>query len=296
MAAGNDSPIEEVSESDLFMVERGGFDISIPASGDLTSLDVVEIRNDLEGTSTIMELIPEGTTVKEGDLLLKLDDEPLRKLIESESEKVTLARNQYETQVSNLEITEKRRETNIAQGQLAVDVAELSLMAWEKGDVVSKRKSLELNLETAEKDYNRLKDNYEKSIELRAKNFLSQNQLEQDEISMIRAKSTWEQAVLAKEVYENYTYKKEEQLRNSDLEMARVELTRTIRREDAAVRGRQATWRPTKRATRTARIVWPATKSRRRPVRSLLRPRVWSSTDRVSRNGGTTSRCESAPR
>ncbi len=237
MAAGNGSPIEEVSETDLFVVERGGFDISIPASGDLTSLDVVEIRNELEGTSTIMELIPEGTTVKEGDLLLKLDDEPLRKLIESESEKVTLARNQYETQVSNLEITEKRRETNIAQGQLAVDVAELSLMAWEKGDVVSKRKSLELNLETAEKDYNRLKDNYEKSIELRAKNFLSQNQLEQDEISMIRAKSTWEQAVLAKEVYENYTYKKEEQLKNSDLEMARVELTRTIRREDAAVRG-----------------------------------------------------------
>ena len=237
MSAGNGSPTESVSESDLFLVERGGFDISIPASGDLTSLDVVEIRNDLEGTSTIMELIPEGTTVKEGDLLLKLDDEPLRKLIESESEKVTLSRNQYETQVSNLEITEKRRETNISQAQLRVDVAELSLMAWENGDVVSRRKSLELNLNTAEKDYNRLKDNYEKSIELRAKNFLSQNQLEQDEISMIRAKSTWEQAVLAKDVYENYTFKKEEQLQRSDLEMAKVELTRTIRREDAAVRG-----------------------------------------------------------
>ena len=237
MAAGNSGPTDQVAETDLYLIERGGFDISIPASGDLTSLDVVEIRNELEGTSTIMELIPEGTTVKEGELLLKLDDEPLRKLIESESEKVTLSRNQYETQVSNLEITEKRRETNIAQAQLAVDVADLSLMAWSNGDVVSKRKSLELNLKTAEKDYNRLKDNYEKSIELRAKNFLSQNQLEQDEISMIRAKSTWEQAVLAQEVYENYTYKKEEQLKQSDLEMAKVELTRTIRREDAAVRG-----------------------------------------------------------
>ena len=46
---GNDNPIEEVSESDLFMVERGGFGISIPASGDLTSLDVVKFETIWKG-------------------------------------------------------------------------------------------------------------------------------------------------------------------------------------------------------------------------------------------------------
>ena len=66
MAAGNGNPIQSVTDDDIYLIEQGGFDISIPVAGDITSLDVVEVRNELEGTSTIMELIPEGTTVPEG--------------------------------------------------------------------------------------------------------------------------------------------------------------------------------------------------------------------------------------
>lgn len=207
MAAGKGSPIERVTDSDLFTAERGGFDISIPVAGDLTSLDIVEIRNELEGTSTIMELIQEGTTVPKGELLLRLDDDVVVKAIENETEQVTLAKNQLETAKSNLEIAEKRRDTNIAQGQLQIDIAELSLEAWINGEVVSTRKKLELDLETTEKDHKRLQEKYEKSVELKARNFISQNELDQDEIAMIRAKSSWEQAYLASEIYEKYNYK-----------------------------------------------------------------------------------------
>ena len=240
IAAGNGNPIQSVTDDDIYLIEQGGFDISIPVAGDITSLDVVEVRNELEGTSTIMELIPEGTTVPKGELLLKLDDEPIRKLIESESEQVTKARNQLETANSNLEIAEKRKETNIAQAQLQIDIAELSLEAWINGEVVSLRKKYALEIETAEKDYHRLQEKYKTSLELKTQEFISQDELDQDEISMIRAKSSWEQATLASEVYEKYTYKKDEQLKQSDLDMAREEYDRIVRREEAAVRGAES--------------------------------------------------------
>ena len=240
LVAGGGNPVELLDDSDIYIVESGGFDISIPASGDLASLEIVSMRNQLEGTSTIMELIPEGSFVQEGDLLLKLDDETVKKNIENAEEALTTAKNQLETAKSNLEITQKRRDTNIAQAQLRIDLAELSLEAWEMGEVVSKRKKLELDLMTAEKDYKRLKGSYEKSLELKERDFISQNELDQDEISMIRAKSSWEQAVLAKDVYENYTHKKEEQLNNSELTMAQDEYTRIVRREDAGVRSAES--------------------------------------------------------
>ncbi|MAB84005.1 MAG: hypothetical protein CMJ24_11330 [Phycisphaerae bacterium] len=240
MLAGGSASEGQITETDLFTVERGGFEISIPSSGDLASLDIVEIRNRLEGTSTIMWLIPEGSTVEEGELLLRLDDETVNNNIEKEEELLTLSKNQLENAISNLEIAEKRRDTNVSQAQLKIDLAKLDLEAWQHGDVVSRRKTLQLNLETAEKDYSRLRLNYQKSIELKEKNFISQNELDQDEISMIRAKATWEQAVLAEEVYENYTYKKDKQIKESNLSMAEEEYTRIVRREEANVSGNKS--------------------------------------------------------
>jgi len=235
LLAGGGSSTNAITETDLFRVERGGFDISIPTSGDLASLDIVEIRNQLEGTSTIMWLIPEGSTVEEGDDLLRLDDEAVKKNIESAEEMLTQAKNQLDNAVSSLEIAERQRDTNVSQAQLQIDLAHLDLEAWEHGDVVSRRKSLQLNLETADKDYKRLQQKFQKSLELKEKNFISQNELDQDEISMIRAKATWEQAVLAEQVYENYTFKKEQQTKQSNLKMSKEEYQRIVRREDANV-------------------------------------------------------------
>ncbi|MDG1899171.1 MAG: hypothetical protein P8I74_04840, partial [Phycisphaerales bacterium] len=140
MLAGGSASEGQITETDLFTVERGGFEISIPSSGDLASLDIVEIRNRLEGTSTIMWLIPEGSTVEEGELLLRLDDETVNNNIEKEEELLTLSKNQLENAISNLEIAEKRRDTNVSQAQLKIDLAKLDLEAWQHGDVVSRRK------------------------------------------------------------------------------------------------------------------------------------------------------------
>jgi len=240
MLAGGSSSVGAITETDLFRVERGGFDISIPTSGDLTSLDIVEIRNQLEGTSTIMWLIPEGSTVEKGDDLLRLDDEAVKKNIESAKEMLTQAKNQLDNAVSNLEIAERRRDTNVSQAQLQIDLAQLDVEAWEHGDVVSRRKTLQLDLETADKDYKRLQQKFQKSLDLKEQNFISQNELDQDEISMIRAKATWEQAVLAEHVYENYTFKKEQQTKQSNLKMSKEEYQRIVRREEANVNSQES--------------------------------------------------------
>ncbi|MDP7029649.1 MAG: HlyD family efflux transporter periplasmic adaptor subunit [Phycisphaerales bacterium] len=236
MAGGGGSADDIVSETDLHDVVAGNFEITIPASGVLEAKEMVELRSGLDGTATIMEIIPEGTSVTEGQVLVRLDDKDVRDRIESAQEKVVEAENRVETRAAELEIAQKARESSLAKAAVAIDQAKLAKLAWEEGQDVTTRNQLALTVRTAEKDFKRLEEKYAKSVDLRARDFISQNDLEQDEINMIRAEAALSRARLEKEVYEKYTYKKDKQARESDLKQAEEEQVRIDTRTQATVK------------------------------------------------------------
>ena len=106
---------------------------------------------------------------------------------------------------------------------------------WEEGEVVSKKKELKLELETAEMDYRRLFDKYEESKKLAEQQFISKDELRSDEIRMVEAKARQEQARLAEEVYLEYDFRKEEAQKNSDVVQAIAERLRVEERHKAAL-------------------------------------------------------------
>jgi HlyD family secretion protein len=225
----------------IYAVAVGDFEVMIPASGELAAGDQTEIRSMVDGTATITEIIDEGTSVKQGDLLVRMDDKETIERIQSAEEAVTEATNRVETKTADLEISQKSRESNLAASQVSVDQATLALQAWSEGDAVAYRNELSLAVRTAKKDFSRLEEKYQKSIELRAKDFISQNDLEQDEITMIRAEAALSRANLNQEVYEKYTFKKDKQRFESDLAQAKDELIRSETRTKATVQSARST-------------------------------------------------------
>ncbi len=223
------------AETDLHTVVVGEFDVSIPASGELAAFDQVELRCELDGSATVTEIIDEGSAVKTGDVLVRLDDKDVKDRIQSAEESVVAAHNQVETRTADHAIAQKSRESNLAKSQVAVDQSKLALLAWREGEVVAKRNQLALSLRTAEKDFKRLEEKYKKSLELRERDFISQNDLEQDEIQMIRAEAQLSQSRLDQQVYEKYTYEKDKQWKESDLKQAEDELVRVETRTRASV-------------------------------------------------------------
>jgi len=59
--------------STFYEVKRGDFLISIVEGGTLEAVNEVSIRNEVEGVARIIYIVPEGTYVKQGDLLVELD-------------------------------------------------------------------------------------------------------------------------------------------------------------------------------------------------------------------------------
>jgi HlyD family secretion protein len=223
-------------ETDLFEVRAGTFTITIPASGELIAREQVELRSSLDGKATIMEIIDEGTPVETGAVLVLLDDKDVIERIDAAEEAVVIAQNKVETRTADLAIEEKSRESSLAKSGVSIDQSKLALLAWQEGDDVSRRNQLVLAVRTTTKDFKRLEVKYKKSLELRSRDFISQNDLEQDEIDMIRAEASLSKALLDKDVYEKYTFEKDKQRMESNLKQAQDELIRVETRTTASVR------------------------------------------------------------
>lgn len=220
----------KIFSGELHEVTTGSFDITVPTSGELAAEKQINIHNHLESGATIIELVDEGAHVREGDVLLKLNDEQIRDNIRNSELSVSAALNNLQTARSSFAISEKKRDSELAVKQLDIDLATLALKAWQEGEVVAKRQDLDLALQTADKDYQRLLKKYESSVSLYEQKFLSKDELDRDEIAVLNADATLKKARLDIDVYENYTHLQEKQKKESDLQQAIDEQERAVER------------------------------------------------------------------
>lgn len=228
------------SATELFTVKRGSFDIILPATGELVAIKQIEIRNQLKNEAIITEIIEEGKWVKAGDMLLRFNDDQLRVQLNQIVDEVNLAETAVVSAAADLEIVNKERESEMAKANLAVYLAELALRAWEEGEFKSKTQRLATAVESAQKDYDRLRDYYENSAKLLEKEFISLDEYRNDEIAMIRARSALEQAITDRDIYEKYESKQDRAKKESDVNQAKAELERTEHRFEARVRSAQS--------------------------------------------------------
>lgn len=220
---------------DLFTVQRGDFSITIPASGELLAQEQIEVRNRLESRAEITEIIDEGTYVEEGDVLLRLNDEELRNRIKDEEDSVNTARSSLISAEATLAIRQSQRDSDIDRAELDLRLAVLALEAWEKGELEARLQQLELAVESAQTNYDRLEQRVKDSERLYDREFISKDELERDRIEKIEAEARLAQAKKDLEVYKSYTYHQEKEQKQSDVSQARAELDRVRQRHEAEI-------------------------------------------------------------
>lgn len=253
---GAGSSTDALEQSDLYLVEVGSFDITIPASGELAALEQVEVRCELDGNNNaLVEIVDEGINVKEGDLLFRTDNAGILEKIQNAKDNVVNAENTLRNREASLEISEGYRKSELQKAQVKVDQAELALKSWEEGEVLREREKLDLSVLTAEREYKRLKEKHEKSKELFEKEFLSKDELDSESIDLLRKESALKTANTNQGIYEKYTYFKEKLQKESDSNQAVAEMGRTDKRTAAELRSAQDNVKASN-ATLDSKIEW----------------------------------------
>ncbi len=230
---GDSSSTTPVALRDIHSVDKGSFDMMLPVSGELAAQQQVEVRNKLETRAVITEIVPEGTQVSRGDVLVRLAQEEIIDRIKDARDKVNTAQSSAIAAQQSLAIKEGERSSELAKADVAVRIAELALQGWLEGEVVNKRQQLALANETAAINLARLKDRFVESDKLVKQGFIAKDEFERDRIAMIEADAKVKQAALDIEVYEKYQYFQDEAKKRSDLDQARAERSRVEEKFDA---------------------------------------------------------------
>ncbi len=143
-----------------YTVSRGELPIVVTEKGHLESQRVTEIRCELENISSsrssvtgtqILFIVPNGKTVKEGELLVELDSAPLNERLDDQvlSYERANAEKLHATAKFKNQIT--RNETDLAEAKLGVELAKLALDMYEDGEDGTYQISLqELDLKAQE--------------------------------------------------------------------------------------------------------------------------------------------------
>ena len=204
-------------------VEKGEFVAQVLDQGEVQSSENVEIRCEVRarnGSLSVIEVIQEGSRVKPGDFLVRLDSTSFEK--ELETQKISVANSK----------------TSVIQADAELETAIESLKEYEQGVFVEKKKLIENDIydaqsliETAKQELTQAKAVLEHSKKLQGKGFITSQQLAADgfevkraEFSLKTAENKYQLATKQLEVLENITRIKETVQLKSDIEAAKVKL------------------------------------------------------------------------
>jgi RND family efflux transporter MFP subunit len=127
------------------VVIRGDLPIVVTERGDLESSKTITVKCEVEFTSEqqrspglkIVSLLPEGTRLKKGDVVVELDTDQLKRTIATQEVKFNTAQGKYEQAIQELEVQKNKAASEIAKAELALKLADLDLEKYVKGDFLA---------------------------------------------------------------------------------------------------------------------------------------------------------------
>jgi multidrug efflux pump subunit AcrA (membrane-fusion protein) len=226
--------------AELVAAERGSFEISTLATGELEAKNRIELRSQLLKMGTIVEIVPEGSIAKAGDVLVRLNSDTIEDDIVTEELALSEAQAELLAAQTALEIQRSENDSRLRKAELQIVMADLALKQWLSGEVERTRKEQHLAIEQAERQVERLSAKFERSEELLERKFISQDQRDLDQIAFIDAQANLEKAKLNQRVYEEYQYPRDEKQKQSDLDEAKAELERVKQENDINITSRES--------------------------------------------------------
>ena len=224
----------------LYTVKRGDLRISVLESGKIQARKSVSLSSQVDGQSTIITIVPEGTYVKEGDVLVELDSSDLRDRMEQQQITCESAEAALTNAKEAKEIQQNQNESNVKAAQLALDFAKIDLEKYVEGDWEQQKTDAANKIVQAETSLEIAKLRLDGTEALYSKGYVPISQLKADRSSHQSAQIALDQAKRAKELLEQYDHPKQLAKFTADYEEAQKELERAKRRASSELAQKEA--------------------------------------------------------
>jgi multidrug efflux pump subunit AcrA (membrane-fusion protein) len=185
-----------------FEVKSGVLPITVTDKGALESSRNQDVLCLVEGSTTIISIVPEGTPVKKGDLVCELDSSSLN------------------DQLTNQKIATQSAEASYQNAKLTREVAEIAVREYEEGLYKQDLATSLGEISLAKADLSRAADRLDWANRMYEKGYVSKASKVSEELNYQKANFALEQAQSKLNVLENYTKAKTMKELRSDVEKA----------------------------------------------------------------------------
>lgn len=247
MAAADQRATRVTSKMATFTAQRAPLSITLTETGTIKSRDQFVVKNEVEGRTSIIYVIDEGTLVEEGDLLIELDASSLEDRLVDQQIQVENSEADNVSATENLEVVKLQAQGNVAKAELDNQFANEDKQKYEQGEWPKQLMEAETDVTLKDEELRRTTDEFNWSKRLFEEKYLSETEFRADELAMKRAQL---QLALSREnlkLLKDFTHKR--QLAELDSNIEQMELTlERVRREassdlvqaQARLRARQA--------------------------------------------------------
>ncbi len=238
----------QVEVNQFHKVKRGDMLISVVEGGALKAVKESIIRSEFEGISRIISIVPEGTYVKQGELLVELDSSELKDRVNLQE--VTYQNNDFAfiQAKENLSIQRSLVESQIKEAELRVEFAKSDLEKYIEGDAPQQINTATNAIIIRREQLQRAKDKLDWTQQLFKKGYASKSELEADGLSTVQAKIAVDQAEEDLRLFRKYDLPKSQRRLESAWEQSKLELDRLRQRTSNQIAQAEANLRTSQRA------------------------------------------------
>lgn len=223
------------SSTAYYEVRRGDFTVSIVEGGTLAAISEVSVRNEVEGTARVIFIVPEGSYVKKGDLLIELDS--AQALDQVNQQQINLEKSQFALIQAEAQLDIQRSTTNsdVRAARLKRDFAILDLQKFEEGQRIVDLIEASNKLVQAEAQLSVNLDTYINTTNLAAKGYETQQKADGDRLSVLGNRNSLIVASNQMWMLKEFDHKKQLAQFTSAVEEAEKELERVIAQSERRI-------------------------------------------------------------
>lgn len=210
----------------LYTAKKGDFLISIVEGGTIQAVNEVAIRNEVEGTARIIYIVPEGSYVKKGDLLVELDSASAQDQVNLQLisvEKAQFALIQAEEQLA---IQQSVVDSEIRAAELKLQFAEMDLKKWISMEAEQERTKAANEITTISEKLAIEKEKAEWSLKLEKQGFETKANRDRDMLTVKQTQLSYMMSTNAYAMLAEFDLKKKQKTYESAVHEAQEELKR----------------------------------------------------------------------
>lgn len=168
-------------------IKRGDFTVSVVEGGTLSAVSEVIIRSEVEGTARIISIVPEGSYVKKGDLLVELDSASAQDQVNLQEINYEKAKFSVEQAMAQLEIQKSATNSEYLAAELKLKLAKIDLEKYERGLQLVNLVEASNKLVQAQAQLMVNTDTYRNSTNLAAKGYETKQKVDSDRLAVLNS-------------------------------------------------------------------------------------------------------------